>query len=97
MILLSFWKKQLEIEKISANAYQNERLIQSSESESYFEDGSPVENADTPEAENGGGTSIGDQRKPILKSEGTLSEEKYDLQTVLRAALRSRFTAPMAL
>ncbi len=78
-------EKQLEIEKISANAYQNERLIQSSESESYFEDGSPVENADTPEAEMVETDPSAINANQSSKSEGTLSEEKYDLQTVLRA------------
>ncbi len=78
-------EKKLEIEKISANAYQNERLIQSSESESYFEDGSPVENANTPEAEMAEAHPLAINANQSSKSEGILSEEKYDLQTVLRA------------
>lgn len=78
-------EKQVEIEKISANAYHNERLIQSSESESYFEDGNLVENASVPETEMLTTTQSAPEATLGMKDDGTVSEEKYDLQTVLRA------------
>ncbi|MDR6100727.1 replication initiation protein RepC [Agrobacterium larrymoorei] len=78
-------EKQLEIEKTSANAYQNERLIQSSESESYFEDADLVENADDPQADISTTSRPTIRTNPSSLAEATVSEEKYDLQTVLRA------------
>lgn len=81
-------EKHIEIQKISANAYQNERLIQNSESESTFEtvhvDNSLDHTADNRPA----GTNKTFERPketgrmkthPVPRSEG------FDLQTIVKA------------
>ena len=78
-------EKQIEIQKTSANAYQNERLIQSSESESYFEDSDLVENLDNPQTAIVKTTPSAISTNPSTETDVTVNEEKYDLQTVLRA------------
>lgn len=77
-------ENQLEIEKISVNAYQNERLIQSSESESYFENGDAVEK---PNAQTSAVSPSREQRKASSPTYTTANpaEDRYDLQTVLKA------------
>lgn len=83
--IAKFLEKQLEIEKISANAYQNERRIQTSESESYFEDDQIVEKphiqlSDVSTSSEQAGLSISS-----TASRTSISEDRYDLQTVLNA------------
>ncbi|WP_284775247.1 plasmid replication protein RepC [Agrobacterium sp. lyk4-40-TYG-31] len=81
-------EKHIEIQKISANAYQNERLIQSSESESIFEtehvDNSvgTAENAQPVETNSAFkklDEATSTQTKSVARTEG------FDLQTVIKA------------
>ncbi|NTF34190.1 plasmid replication protein RepC [Rhizobium skierniewicense] len=80
-------EKHIENQNLSANAYQNERHIQSSESESLFEkqdeDNQPkaadVESLVKVAAENNL------KRKPAISSANSPKTENFDLQTVLHA------------
>ncbi|WP_320198847.1 plasmid replication protein RepC [Agrobacterium sp. rho-13.3] len=81
-------EKHVEMQKISANAYQNERLIQSSESESIFER-RDVDNEKNPTTTRPVETDIGfeelkdaDDRSIVVKAE---RPEGCDLQTLLKA------------
>ncbi len=90
-------EKHIEKQKISANAYQNERLIQSSESESNFETSdvdnensrltkTPVETQDALETVNLAKTSTVDIKSN--RSDG------FDLQTLLKACPEIAFYGP---
>ncbi|NTJ43666.1 replication initiation protein RepC [Agrobacterium larrymoorei] len=79
-----------EIQKLSANAYQNERLIQNSESESILEAAHVAEttftsaSAEDDHAQEG----VNDRLKQKISPQTPvtpISEEGYDLQTVLQA------------
>lgn len=81
-------EKHIEIQKISGNAYQNERLIQSSESESIFETqdvDKSVPNDDKVllnEADRRVKTQVDSKTAQRLPSSGS---DSFDLQTVIQA------------
>lgn len=96
--LAKFLENQLEKQKLSANAYQNERLIQSSESESHLETQNHFDDEDqqvaTAFVEREALTNHSPTSQIHRHQNGTTSEESYDLQTVLRACPEISFYGP---
>lgn len=80
-------EKHIETRKISANAYQNERLIQSSESESIFEP-EHVDNATKTVDITSVSTSDANEKVKevtITKDSSSYQRDSFDLQTVIKA------------
>lgn len=85
--MANWLENHIENQKISANAYQNERLIQSSESESLFETAAVDETGHkqpTPPAEQKAVENV--EQKPCgEKTTAKAISESFDLQTVIKA------------
>ena len=81
-------EKHIEKQKISANAYQNERLIQSSESESIFET-SDVDNSKSRLTKTQADTNTALEKTSVGKDHPITTtrvrNEGFDLQTLLKA------------
>ncbi|WP_320188183.1 plasmid replication protein RepC [Agrobacterium rosae] len=81
-------EKHIEKQKISANAYQNERLIQSSESESFIES-QHVDNERNPPTETPVETQAALEETNVAKDRSfslqRARSEGFDLQTLLKA------------
>lgn len=85
--MANWLENHIESQKISANAYQNERLIQSSESESLFEKvdvNHETNQQSTPCAEPKTTKSV-DHKPCGQKAKETAVSDGFDLQTVIKA------------
>lgn len=81
-------EKHVESQKISANAYQNERLIQSSESESLIEDEQPAAKNEVSNVELAATNQASKTASAVRNSEKDLkavSKAGFDLATLLKA------------
>jgi replication initiation protein RepC len=81
-------EKHVESQKISANAYQNERLIQSSESESLIEDEQPAAKNEVSNVALAGTNQASKTASAVGNSEKDLkavSKAGFDLATLLKA------------
>ncbi|WP_284756821.1 plasmid replication protein RepC [Agrobacterium sp. fls2-241-TYG-188a] len=81
-------EKHVESQKISANAYQNERLIQSSESESLIEDEQPAAKNEVSNVELAATNQASKTVSAVRNSEKDLeavSKAGFDLATLLKA------------
>ncbi len=81
-------EKHVESQKISANAYQNERLIQSSESESLIENEQPAAKNEVSNVELAGTNQASKSASTVRNPEKDLkavSKAGFDLATLLKA------------